>query len=144
MGTPGGHMSTDPRLAPPQCPEIRRAGAGGRTTCLFVRDHKGLHFDGGYYWGDREMLEEEHKLWIAMPATLVQDEPVDQPVILNGAGDPVGGPWTTHGHAIPGVTVEGLNRPRRIARCGGRLLCTLCAREAARAQAAQAEAAAKK
>lgn len=41
-----------------------------------------------------------------------------------------GGPWTTHGHPVPGVTVEGNGRPP-VARCGGPALCGQCGREAA-------------
>ncbi len=43
-----------------------------------------------------------------------------------------GGPWTSHGHPIPGVTVDGPGRPTMVARCGGPALCTTCARDAAR------------
>ncbi|MDB5597928.1 MAG: hypothetical protein JWM36_4889 [Hyphomicrobiales bacterium] len=43
----------------------------------------------------------------------------------------VGGPWTRHGHLIPGVTVAGSGRPP-VARCGGRRMCHACALDAAR------------
>lgn len=36
-----------------------------------------------------------------------------------------GGPWTRHGHTIPGITVVGAGRPP-IARCGGPALCSKC------------------
>lgn len=40
------------------------------------------------------------------------------------------GPWTSHGHDIPGVTVAGeAGRPPRM-RCGGPRLCAQCALEA--------------
>ena len=41
----------------------------------------------------------------------------------------VGGPWTTHGHEIAGVTVAGSGRPP-VARCGGPGLCRKCSLEA--------------
>lgn len=41
-----------------------------------------------------------------------------------------GGPWTQHGHPIPGVTVYGTG-PRRVARCGGPRVCARCADDAA-------------
>lgn len=44
-----------------------------------------------------------------------------------------GGPWTRHGHPIPGVTVAGHARPTAVARCGGPALCTQCALDVARA-----------
>ncbi len=40
-----------------------------------------------------------------------------------------GGPWTTHGHSIPGVTVDGPGRPP-VYRCGGPGLCETCSAEA--------------
>lgn len=40
------------------------------------------------------------------------------------------GPWTTHGHDIPGITVAGDDRPAR-ARCGSPGLCAQCSRETA-------------
>lgn len=46
-----------------------------------------------------------------------------------------GGPWTRHGHAIPGVTVAGSDSPARVARCGGPSICTQCAIDAATEQA---------
>lgn len=42
-----------------------------------------------------------------------------------------GGPWTRHGHAVAGVTVEGSGRPP-VARCGGPGLCAKCALDAER------------
>ncbi len=42
---------------------------------------------------------------------------------------PTGGPWTSHGHVVDGVTVAGAGRPR-IARCGGPGLCRKCSVEA--------------
>lgn len=44
-----------------------------------------------------------------------------------------GGPWTRHGHVIPGVTVAGPGRPP-VARCGGPGLCHPCSMDAAAAQ----------
>lgn len=44
-----------------------------------------------------------------------------------------GGPWTTHGHEIPGVTVSGPGRPK-VYRCGGPKHCVMCAVEIARGQ----------
>jgi hypothetical protein len=41
-----------------------------------------------------------------------------------------GGPWTRHGHAVDGVTVEGPGRPP-VARCGGPAICSQCALDAA-------------
>lgn len=43
------------------------------------------------------------------------------------------GPWTSHGHDIPGVTVAGPGRPP-VARCGGPGLCSQCSAEASLAQ----------
>lgn len=40
-----------------------------------------------------------------------------------------GGPWTRHGHDIPGVTIAGNGRPK-MARCGGPKLCATCAEDA--------------
>lgn len=42
-----------------------------------------------------------------------------------------GGPWTRHGHAVSGVTIEGIRRPP-VARCGGPAICAICARDAER------------
>lgn len=39
------------------------------------------------------------------------------------------GPYTSHGHPIPGVTMEGSEKPAR-ARCGGPGLCGKCSGEA--------------
>lgn len=44
----------------------------------------------------------------------------------------LGGPWTRHGHEIPGVTVAGADRPP-IARCGGPGLCRKCAEDVTQA-----------
>lgn len=44
-----------------------------------------------------------------------------------------GGPWTRHGHAVAGVTVEGTGRPA-VARCGGPKTCKECAIDAAQMQ----------
>lgn len=44
---------------------------------------------------------------------------------------PAGGPWTGHGHAIEGITVEGSGRPP-VARCGGPAICSKCAVDAER------------
>ena len=44
-----------------------------------------------------------------------------------------GGPWTRHGHAVRGVTVDGPGRPP-VARCGGPAVCGQCARDAAALQ----------
>lgn len=44
--------------------------------------------------------------------------------------EPVGGPWTRHGHPVSGVTVEGAGRPGSVARCGGPGLCKQCSVEA--------------
>lgn len=43
------------------------------------------------------------------------------------------GPWTRHGHPVPGVTVVGdaEERPPR-ARCGGPALCSQCSKDAER------------
>lgn len=43
-----------------------------------------------------------------------------------------GGPWTSHGHPIEGVTVVGNSRPPLIARCGGPALCSTCRADAER------------
>lgn len=40
-----------------------------------------------------------------------------------------GGPWTSHGHPVAGVTVNGPGRPP-VARCGGPAICRVCARDA--------------
>lgn len=37
-----------------------------------------------------------------------------------------GGPWTSHGHVIPGITIEGYGRPP-VFRCGGPEMCKTCA-----------------
>lgn len=44
-----------------------------------------------------------------------------------------GGPWTRHGHDIPGTTVAG-GRPPAVARCGGPALCRQCREDVAVAQ----------
>jgi hypothetical protein len=44
---------------------------------------------------------------------------------------PPGGPWTSHGHSIPGVTTYGSGRPP-VYRCGGPKLCKACAADAER------------
>jgi hypothetical protein len=44
---------------------------------------------------------------------------------------PAGGPWTRHGHEIPGLTVAGSGRPP-VARCGGVAVCSTCRRDAER------------
>lgn len=46
---------------------------------------------------------------------------------------PQGGPWTRHGHDIPGTTVAG-GRPPAVARCGGPALCRQCREDVAVAQ----------
>jgi hypothetical protein len=48
-----------------------------------------------------------------------------------GTGRTSGGPWTSHGHDIPGVTVDGPGRPERY-RCGGTDHCPSCQVDAAR------------
>jgi hypothetical protein len=45
-----------------------------------------------------------------------------------------GGPWTRHGHPIPGITVDGPGRPP-VARCGGPAICKDCAVNAAQIRA---------
>ncbi|UBH06460.1 hypothetical protein K8P10_001971 [Leucobacter sp. Psy1] len=40
------------------------------------------------------------------------------------------GPWTSHGHPIPGVTVVGARPTVPVQRCGGVRLCGACKREA--------------
>jgi hypothetical protein len=45
--------------------------------------------------------------------------------------EPVGGPWTRHGHEVAGVTVAGSGRPP-VHRCGGPALCPECAVDAER------------
>lgn len=50
---------------------------------------------------------------------------------------PPGGPWTRHGHAIAGVTVDGSARPP-VARCGGPVLCAQCALDAEQIRSAAA------
>ena len=49
-----------------------------------------------------------------------------------------GGPWTSHGHTVPGVTVCGAGRPA-VKRCGGVDLCKVCQREALALQRAVRE-----
>ena len=44
---------------------------------------------------------------------------------------PLGGPWTRHGHSVPGVTVAG-GRPPLVARCGGPAICGDCRADAER------------
>lgn len=51
-------------------------------------------------------------------------------------GPAEGGPWTRHGHAVPGVTVIGEKRPP-VARCGGPALCQKCAVDAERIRASR-------
>lgn len=46
-----------------------------------------------------------------------------------------GGPWTTHGHAVDGVTVAGAGRPP-VVRCGGPRVCKTCSVEAEQLRAA--------
>ncbi|KKI20550.1 MULTISPECIES: hypothetical protein [unclassified Leucobacter] len=48
------------------------------------------------------------------------------------------GPWTSHGHAIPGVT-KGTAAPKSRARCGGPSICETCSTEAAQAQRVREE-----
>ncbi len=55
----------------------------------------------------------------------------EQPMTTETATNP-GGPWTSHGHTIPGITVDGPGRPDLVARCGGPSICATCASEAAR------------
>jgi hypothetical protein len=43
---------------------------------------------------------------------------------------PRGGPWTRHGHAVPGVTLPGPGRPP-VAHCGGPGMCVRCRWDAA-------------
>jgi hypothetical protein len=50
--------------------------------------------------------------------------------------EPAGGPWTSHGHDIPGVTVAGPGRPPRM-RCGGTSHCRACRAEARAVTAAR-------
>lgn len=45
--------------------------------------------------------------------------------------DERGGPWTSHGHAVDGVTVAG-GHPPMVARCGGPAICSVCAGDAER------------
>jgi hypothetical protein len=45
--------------------------------------------------------------------------------------DEPGGPWTEHGHSVPGVTVAG-TRPPLVARCGGPAICGDCRADAER------------
>lgn len=42
-----------------------------------------------------------------------------------------GGPWTRHGHPIPGRTILGERRPSKVMRCGGVRLCRTCKEDAA-------------
>lgn len=44
-----------------------------------------------------------------------------------------GGPWTRHGHSIPGKTITGERRPSNVARCGGTRMCRTCQADAATA-----------
>lgn len=44
-----------------------------------------------------------------------------------------GGPWTRHGHPIPGITIDGTGRPP-IARCGGPAMCQGCGLDSHRAR----------
>ncbi len=46
-----------------------------------------------------------------------------------------GGPWTRHGHAVEGFTVDGPGRPP-VARCGGPALCRKCWQDAERIRGA--------
>lgn len=48
-----------------------------------------------------------------------------------------GGPWTRHGHPVPGVTVYPEDRAGRppVARCGGEALCAQCRADAERIRA---------
>ena len=41
-----------------------------------------------------------------------------------------GGPWTRHGHSIPGKTVVGEFPPPKVYRCGGVRLCRTCQADA--------------
>ena len=50
-------------------------------------------------------------------------------VISDAKKSQQGGPWTSHGHEIKGVTVAGKGRPA-VARCGGPGLCKICSAEA--------------
>ena len=53
---------------------------------------------------------------------------------FHGEDPEQGGPWTSHGHEVQGITVAGPGRPA-VARCGGPGLCPECSREAAVLQA---------
>lgn len=51
----------------------------------------------------------------------------------DGETTPQGGPWTRHGHAVPGVTVAG-SESRQRDRCGGPGVCPGCSIDAAAMQ----------
>ncbi len=73
-------------------------------------DHRGAVLDGPF-------------VWHLMEAPVSGNSPA-----IGGRG----GPWTSHGHAVDGVTVEGPGRPDLVARCGGPGLCSTCSQEAER------------
>lgn len=59
-------------------------------------------------------------------ALLLPDPPRPEGVpMTEPRQSPAGGPWTQHGHPIPGITVVGGGRPP-VARCGGPALCGKC------------------
>lgn len=41
--------------------------------------------------------------------------------------------YTSHGHRIPGISDLGIERPSKVARCGGPGLCKVCQRDAGQA-----------
>lgn len=83
-----------------------------------------------------EELGRPQTIWV----TVSTERPtVSTPAVVNASGKTVletsalPGPWTEHGHTIPGVTVAG-PKPAglRLVRCGGLKLCKDCKREAER------------
>ncbi len=56
----------------------------------------------------------------------------EQPMTTTDRPTSQGAPWTSHGHAIDGITVDGPVRPDLVARCGGPALCATCAADEAR------------
>jgi hypothetical protein len=62
------------------------------------------------------------------PEPRTEQDMTDEPTQPNTQG----GPWTRHGHSVPGVTVAGSARPNLVARCGGPAICADCALDAER------------
>lgn len=105
------------------------AAAGYIAGCLAAqaKDDGGvlpaMDLDGNYTGEVRFLFLGD---WYSVPCPTPWQVPTSKPQ---------GGPWTRHGHYIPGVTVEpaaDVARPP-VARCGGPAICPQCSQDAAQA-----------